>query len=472
MIDTLRAALGKAHVLTGDDRGKWFSDWTGAFQADPIAVLRPGTTAEVATLMQIAHQTGTPVVPVSGNTGLAGGTSGRDMLMVSLDRLNQIEEIDAKGRTATVGAGVILSNLHDAAAAQDLIFPMTFGARGSAMMGGLLATNAGGSNVLRYGNTRDLVLGLEVVTATGDIMNLMGKLHKDNAGLNLKHLVIGSEGTLGVITRATVKLFPKPRAFATAMIAVPSLEDALHVLQDLQSETGNAVEAFEFMPRSFIEGHLALFSDAKEPFDRAYDVNILAEVGATAPRDAIPSADGTIPLQERLIEVLGAGIEGGQILDAIVAQNDTQRAAMWSRREAAAEIAFHDKTRTWVDTDVAVALTDVAAFLAKTRVHLAQLDPAATDLVVAHLGDGNLHYTAYLSRADPALKDEVRRMIEDVVVDLQGSFSAEHGIGVSKLNSMSRRKDPVALAAMAAIKRALDPKGILNPGKVIPPDLL
>lgn len=468
MLDKLRNLLGHQYVLTGEDRAKWLTDWTGAYSADPLAVLRPATTAEVAGIMQIASATNTPVVPVSGNTGLTGGTSGADMLMLSVDRLNQITELDPDGRTATVGAGVIVSQLHDAADTHDLIFPLTFGARSSAMIGGVLATNAGGSNVLRYGNTRDLCLGIKVVTADGQIMDLMGKLHKDNAGLSLKHLMIGSEGTLGIITAAVLKLYPKPRAYATAMVAVPTLPDALTLLHNLQSETGNAVEAFEYMPRSYIDGHLAVITGAKPPFAQRYDVNILVEVGAISDADATAFPDGTIPVQEKLNQTLAHLLEQGQVLDATVAQNQSQRTEMWARREAAAEIAFHK--RPFVDTDVAVALTDVDTFLNEAAERLSKLDPEATDLVVAHLGDGNIHYTAYPSRDDPMLKDAIREMVEDIVQDLRGSFSAEHGVGRSKLASMSRRKDPTALAAMHAIKSALDPQNILNPGKVFPPE--
>ena len=468
MLDKLRNLLGHQYVLTGEDRAKWLTDWTGAYSADPLAVLRPATTAEVAGIMQIASATNTPVVPVSGNTGLTGGTSGADMLMLSVDRLNQITELDPDGRTATVGAGVIVSQLHDAADTHDLIFPLTFGARSSAMIGGVLATNAGGSNVLRYGNTRDLCLGIKVVTADGQIMDLMGKLHKDNAGLSLKHLMIGSEGTLGIITAAVLKLYPKPRAYATAMVAVPTLPDALTLLHNLQSETGNAVEAFEYMPRSYIDGHLAVITGAKPPFAQRYDVNILVEVGAISDADATAFPDGTIPVQEKLNQTLAHLLEQGQVLDATVAQNQSQRTEMWARREAAAEIAFHK--RPFVDTDVAVARTDVDTFLNEAAERLSKLDPEATDLVVAHLGDGNIHYTAYPSRDDPMLKDAIREMVEDIVQDLRGSFSAEHGVGRSKLASMSRRKDPTALAAMHAIKSALDPQNILNPGKVFPPE--
>jgi FAD/FMN-containing dehydrogenase len=466
ILDRLREAIGGGAVLTGADTVKWKTDWTGAYLSTPIAVLQPRSTQDVAAIMRIAQASKTPVVPVGGNTGLNGGTQATDALLLSLDKMNQIHSIDADGRTATVGAGVILAHLHTALDDHNLIFPLTFGAKGSAMIGGVLSTNAGGSNVLRYGNTRDLVLGIEAVMPNGDIMSLMGALHKDNAGLNLKHLMIGAEGTLGIITKAVVKLFPKPKAYATAMVAAASLKDALVMLQNLQAATNNAVEACEYMPRSYIDGHLALHKDAKPPFDTAYDVNILIEVGATAQRDATPAPDGTVPIAALVEDTLAALLDSGAVLDAVVAQNETQRRAMWARREAAAEIAF--AKRPFVDTDIAVALPDVGTFLDAVKLRLAALDPAATDLVVAHLGDGNIHYTAYPSRDDPVLMQAIKEAVEDEVQALGGSFSAEHGVGISKLGTMKRRKDPTALAVMRAIKTALDPDNILNPGKTIP----
>uniref|UniRef100_UPI00404842F3 FAD-binding oxidoreductase n=3 Tax=Yoonia sp. TaxID=2212373 RepID=UPI00404842F3 len=467
ILDQLRAAIGGAFVLTTvADTAKWAQDWTGAYTSTPIAVLRPKDTAEVAAIMGIAHATKTPVVPVSGNTGVTGGACAKDALLLSLDRLDQIAQIDAQGRTATVGAGVILADLHKAVETHGLIFPLTLGARGSAMIGGVLATNAGGSNVLRYGNTRDLVMGIEVVMADGAIMNLMGALHKDNSGLNLKHLMIGAEGTLGIITAAVLKLSPAPGAYATAMVATPDLNCALTLLHRAQTATGDAVEAFEFMPRAHIDGHLALDPQAKPPFENSYDINILIEVGATAPRDATPNPDGSVPVVRLLEDILAQMFEAGLVLDAVVAQNATQRAAMWARREAAAQIAF--AKHPFIDTDIAVALPDVAVFLDRMTLRLADLDAAATDLSVVHLGDGNIHYTAYPSRDDPALTQAIKRAVEDVVHDLNGSFSAEHGVGLSKLTTMRRCKDPVALASMKAIKAALDPDGILNPGKMYP----
>ncbi len=466
MLDRFEAIVGKANVATGKDMERWSHDWTGMYDWTPLAVLRPGSTAEVAAILRLANETETPVVPVSGNTGLTGGTRAQGAIMLSLDRMNRIREVRAAARIAIVEAGVILANLHAAADQEGLIFPLTFGARGSAMVGGFLSTNAGGSNVLRYGNTRDLCLGLEVVLPTGEVMDLMSELHKDNSGYNLRHLMIGAEGSLGIITAAVLKLAPKPRAYATAMVAAPSLDQALVLLNKLQEVTGGGVEAFEYMPRAFIEGHMARYPAAKPPFETMQDINILVEVGATAPRDCTPGPDGRVPVSSYLEEVLEEMFEQGAILDAVVAQSDSQRAEMWQRREAAAEIAMAH--RPLVNNDIAVPLDKVSVFLDRVRGRLTALDAGAKELIVSHLGDGNVHYTVWPASQDPVVHDAIMEAVEDVVLELGGSFSAEHGIGTSKLPSMARRKNKVALATMRAIKQALDPKGILNPGKVLP----
>ncbi|SIT84536.1 FAD/FMN-containing dehydrogenase [Yoonia rosea] len=467
VIDQITAAIGQDRVLTGADAAPYGKDWTGAYTSTPLAVLRPANTAEVAAILKIANETKTPVVPASGRTGLTGATLAQDALMLSVERLNAISEINVEGRTATVGAGVILSNLHDAVEAHDLIFPLTLGARGSAMIGGLLSTNAGGSNVVRYGSTRGLCLGLEVVMADGRIMNLMSALHKDNSGLDLRNLIIGAEGTLGIITAAVLKLQPKPRAYATAMVAVSSLPDALTLLYKLKEATGDGVEAFEYMPRSYIAKHRQLFPDATGPFDTDYDVNIMIEVAATRAQDAITHPDGSLPVVSALEETLGAMLEDGTVLDAIIAQNEAQRREIWKRREDAGEVAFFGGV--FVNTDVAVPLDKVAAFEQMLTPRIKAIDPDAEEVIIAHLGDGNIHHTSYISRNDPEAMKALVAAVEDVVQELGGSFSAEHGIGVSKLDTMKRRKDPVALDAMRAIKAALDPNNILNPGKVIPP---
>ncbi len=467
LLDQLRQVVGPTHVLTGADCARWDHDWTGAYSATPFAVVRPACTAEVSEVLRIAHASSTPVVPVSGNTGLAGGTYAKGAIMLSVDRMNAIREIRKDGRLAIVEAGVILANLHSAAAEHDLIFPLTFGARGSAMVGGFLSTNAGGSNVLRYGNTRDLCMGLEVVLADGRVMNLMSELHKDNSGLNLRHLMVGAEGTLGIITAAVLKLKPRPRAYATAMLAVPKLSDAVGLLNRIQDLTGGAVEAFEYMPRSYIEGHLREIAGARPPFEKMYDVNIMIEIGATAPRDADPLPDGSVPIVTLLEDTLARFLEDGTLEDAVIATNEAQRAEMWARREAAAEVVF--ARQPVVNNDICVPVDKVARFLDDAIARINAFDPGAEALCVAHLGDGNVHYTVYPSTADPALADRILETVEDVVQDLSGSFSAEHGIGLGKLTSMQRRKDPVALNVMHSIKAALDPKGILNPGKVFPP---
>ncbi len=466
VLDQIADAIGADRILTGADAAPYGKDWTGAYTSTPLAVLRPASTAEVSAILKIANATKTPVVPASGRTGLTGATLAQDALMLSVERLNDIYDINVDGRTATVGAGVILSTLHDAAEAHDLIFPLTLGARGSAMIGGLLSTNAGGSNVVRYGSTRGLCLGLEVVMADGRVMNLMSALHKDNSGLDLRNLVIGAEGTLGIITAAVLKLRPKPQAYATAMVAVPSLSDALTLLYKLQDETGNGVEAFEYMPRSYIDKHRQLFPKVTGPFDEDYDVNIMIEVAATRTKDAIPNPDGSLPVVSALEETLGAMLEDGTVLDAIIAQNEAQRREIWKRREDAGEVAFFGGV--FVNTDVAVPLDKVAAFEEMLTPRIKAIDPDADEVIVAHLGDGNIHHTSYISRNDPDVMKALVEAVEDVVQELGGSFSAEHGIGVSKLDTMRRRKDPVALDAMRAIKAALDPNNILNPGKVIP----
>lgn len=467
MLDTLRALVGPAHVLTGPATEAFTREWTRKYRWQPLCVVRPADTAQVAGVLRIAQGAGVAVVPVGGNTGLAGGTRAEGAIMLSLERLNRIRDLNPAARSVTAEGGVVLSRLHEAAEAEGLYFPLWFGARGSAMLGGALSTNAGGSNVLRHGSTRGLCLGLEVVLADGRVLDLMSGVHKDNTGYDLKDLFIGAEGTLGIITAAVMKLVPSARAHATATLAAPSLPAALDLLHRLQDATGGLVEAFEFMPRSYMTRLGERRPDLGQPFDTIHDVTILVELGATAPRDCTPREDGSVPLTDLLEETLGSLMEQGAVLDAVIARSDAQRRRMWERREAAAEITL---TQTpLVDTDVCVPLDRVAEFLTTAQARLAAMDPAATDITVAHLGDGNLHYTVFPSRDDPAHLDAIREMIEDVVLSLRGSFSAEHGIGLSKLPSMARRKDPVALDVMRAIKAALDPANTLNPGKTLPP---
>ena len=466
IIENLKLIVGGSNVLTDNDIIGFCSDWTGQYTSNPIAVVRPANTDQVSSIVKLANSLQFSIVPVSGNTGLAGGTHADGSVMLSLDRLNDIYEVNPKTGIAVVGAGVILSDVYSAVDPHNMIFPMIIGSKGSAQIGGCLSTNAGGSNVLRYGNTRDLCLGLEVVLPNGEIMDLMSRLHKDNSGYNLKHLIIGAEGTLGIITAAVLKLFPKPEAYATAFVAVDSIDNGLKLLNILRKATSGAVEAFELMPRVFMQAYNDMFPQQKVPFDKTYDFNILVEIGATAPRDTKPQLDGSIPIQTYLSETLMNLMEKGNVVDAVIANNDTQRSELWAVRDAAADLALTHPFA--IGNDIALSLDDVDTFITYMEHQLPKIDPTATIMLVVHLGDGNLHYTVHPSSNDPALRATIISLVEDMVKELNGSFSAEHGIGISKLPSMLRNKDKNSLNAMRLIKHALDPQGILNPGKVIP----
>jgi len=474
ILNALGACVGAANVLSGHtDRSAYDLDAMGKYPGHSLAVVRPADTGEVSGVLKIASAHNLAVVPQGGNTGLTGASvpdASASQIVLSLARMNKIRDIDAKTRVARVEAGVVLQSLHEAAQMQDLIFPLFFGARGSAMIGGVLSTNAGGSNVLRYGNARALVLGIEVVLADGRIMNLMSELYKDNSGYDLRDLFIGAEGTLGVITGAVLKLYPRPRAYATALMSLNTLPDALDLLTELQDLTGNAVEAFEFMPANYFDDYARRFADRKMPLSAPGPVNILVEIGATSAALARTDKSGRAVVHTLLEEALSARLEAGRISDATIAQNESQRAALWHCRECAFELAtMHG---AMVDHDISVPPAAVETFLAKMPARLQPLAPDARVSVIAHLGDGNLHYSVQpkgCARGVPdALADKITEAVEDLVQSLAGSFSAEHGIGRSKRATMARRKDKTALEVMRTLKTALDPQCILNPGKLLP----
>jgi FAD/FMN-containing dehydrogenase len=466
LIADLTQALGAKHVLTGSDLAPYREEVMQHYHPDPIAAARPANRDEVVAVMQIAARHGVAVLPAGGRTGLTGGLMTKGGLILSLERLNHIREIRPEARIAIVEAGVVLERLHEAAEAQGLYFPLWFGARGSAMIGGVLSTNAGGSNVLRYGSTRALCLGLEVVLADGRVLDLMSELHKDNSGYDLKQMFIGAEGTLGVITAAVMKLVPRPRAYATATLAARSLPAALVLLNRLQAASGGAVEAFEYMPATYMAQMARARPDIRQPFTPPQEVTILVELGSLRPDDATPDETGALPLVTLLETTLAQMLAEGMVLDAEIAQTEAQRRAMWQRRELASEVMTSRQPS--IDTDICLPTDKVASFLDRIHARLPALDAGAETISVAHLGDGNLHFTVYPSDASPGHYDRVVEAVEDEVQALGGSFSAEHGVGLSKLASMKRRKDPVALEVMRAVKAALDPEGRMNPGKVIP----
>ena len=458
--------VGKENILLDTECGSYNKDWTGKYISTPLAVVKPASTLEVSQVVRACYKNNVAIVPVSGNTGLSGGTSANNAVMLSLERLNKIQKIKPQSRIAVVDAGVILSNLHNAVEEFSLVFPLTFGAKSSSMIGGVLSTNAGVSNVLKYGNTRTLCMGLEVLLPDGRVLDLMSELHKDNTGYDLKNLIIGAEGTLGIITAAVLKLSPKPVAYTTAMIATSSLDNALKVLNILQEKTGGGVEAFEYMPKNYIETHLKKIPNSRPPFDKLYDFNIMLEIGSTIAGDSISSVTGESMLTKRIEEILSQLLESDELLDAVIAQSESQRTEMWERREASAEITITPEPL--IITDVAVPLERISIFIKRMNIILQQIDPGSRELTVAHLGDGNIHYAIYPTKFDDVLFDKLTNHLEQVIQELGGSFSAEHGIGLSKKKSMARRKDPVALEVMRSIKIGLDPKNLMNPGKVLP----
>ncbi|WP_406870870.1 FAD-binding oxidoreductase [Thioclava sp. 'Guangxiensis'] len=454
LLDRLRDLLGADHVLTGADMAGYGDEFTGHYHWAPLAVLRPATTEEVSGILRLASESRTPVVPVSGGTGLNGGHEAQGRLMISLARMNRIRDFNPAARTISVEAGVILQTIHENVAREGLMFPLSFGAKGSAMVGGFLSTNAGGSNVVRYGNARALCLGLEVVMADGAVMNLMTALHKDNTGYDLRDLMIGAEGTLGVITAAVLHLVPEPAARATALLALPGFPQALSLLNRLQTGTGGAIEAYEYLPDLFFDRMARYKPDWTCPITPA-PVNILLEIATTVPGDNP---------QSRLEDLLEAPLEAGDILDAVVASSEAQRGYLWTMRESAAEVSLNEDPL--VDTDVSLPLDLIEPWLNRMNAEVSRLDPQARMMAIGHLGDGNLHYTVYPS--EKAFVAPIRDAISREAVIMGGSFSAEHGVGLSKLGSMAKYKDPVALRTMRAIKAALDPLGILNPGKTVP----
>jgi FAD/FMN-containing dehydrogenase len=471
MTDGLRAIVGAAHVLTlAGDVSAYLEDWTGQYSAAALAVVRPGSTAEVAEVVKLCNTYGIAIVPQGGRTGLCGGgvpIADQLSIVVSLTRMNAVRSLDVAGRTAVVEAGVVLETLHSTALEHGLIFPLMFGAKGSCTIGGNLSTNAGGSNVVRYGTTRELCLGIEAVMPDGSVINALTGLRKDNTGYDLKDLLIGAEGTLGIITAAVVKLFAAPRAISTAFLSVVSLDAAIEVLNRLQDFTGGGVEAFEYMPQPAVDVICKVFPNTRRPLEGEVGTGILVEVTSSRPQDAEELEDGSIRLEAGVMELLSVLMEEGLVLDAMLAQSVQQRNELWKMRELILEAitasgpAYH--------LDISLPLAQIAPFVDAMDPAMAHL--GLQPLTVGHLGDGNLHYA--LSAAEGHIWETLpletaKELVFEKLMALNGSFSAEHGIGQSKLSVMSALKEPAQLAVMRDIKRALDPQNLMNPGKLVP----
>ncbi|HEU0199434.1 MAG TPA: FAD-binding oxidoreductase [Burkholderiaceae bacterium] len=462
---SLRAIVGAANVLTdAADKAPYLIDWRQRYRGAALAVVRPGTAHEMAGVVRACDEAGAPMVPVGGNTGLVGAATpdeSGETVVISTARLNRVRMIDPANDTITVEAGCILLNVQEAARAQGRLFPLSLAAEGSATIGGNLATNAGGTQVLRYGNARDLTLGLEVVLPSGELWDGLRALRKDNTGYDLKHLFIGAEGTLGIITAATLKLYPLPRAQMTALAAVPSLRAAVDLLNLTRTAAGAELTAFEIMSRPCIERAVELLPRLRMPLPTAAPWFALIELS---------DHESEAHAQQRLEAVLADALERALVGDAVVARSLAEAAGLWAIREGIPEA--HAKAGGNVKHDIALPVSAVADFVANTDAALHARFPWIAPAVFGHLGDGNLHYNMSTLPGTPIAKafaheEEINRIVFDAVVARNGSISAEHGIGQLKRAELERRKSAVELALMRRIKEALDPLNLMNPGKVL-----
>lgn len=468
LLDAIARILGPKGVVTDPQAMEpHLVELRGLYRGRTPMVVRPAATAEVAAVVRLCAEAGVAIVPQGGNTSLCGGSvpfeHGGEILL-SLSRLNRIREVDPLDYTITVEAGCILQHVQQAAAEADRLFPLSLGAEGSCEIGGNLSTNAGGINTLRYGNARDLVLGLEVVLPDGQVWDGLRRLRKDNTGYDLKHWFIGAEGTLGIITAAVLKLFPRPREEVTAFVAVDSVAGSVELLSRLRTATGDAITAFEYMARFGVSLAIKHVPGVRDPFARPYDHYALLR-GSAGRVDS--------GLREIVEETLAAAMEEGLVLDAVLAETEQQVRDLWRIREGIVEGQIPEGGS--IKHDVSIPVSRVAAFIEQANAAVARTIPGARPCPFGHIGDGNIHYNvtqpegadkaAYLARW-AELNDVVHR----IVAALGGSISAEHGIGRLKRDELTHYKSPVELELMRRLKRAIDPKNIMNPGKVIDPD--
>ncbi|CAO3409141.1 FAD-binding oxidoreductase [Azospirillum largimobile] len=467
VLDRARAIVGPAHVLSDPaDTAPFLADWRGRYRGEALGVVRPADAAQVAVLVRLCADTATPLVPQGGNTGVVGGAipdaSGRS-LVLCLSRLNRIRAVDPVGDSLTVEAGCTLAAVQAAAEEAGRLFPMSLGSEGSCQIGGTIATNAGGTAVLRYGPMRDLVLGLEVVLPDGTLWNGLRALRKDNTGYALKHLFIGAEGTLGIVTAATLKLFPRPRSTATAFLALPSLDAALRVFARLRGALGDRVTTAEILSEAQLAAVLAHVPGTVRPLGTAMPWYLLAEV-----TDPMAGLDLATALEDLLAE----GLEDGSVADATIARSHAQADALWKLRHSVSEA--NRKSGIVIGHDTAVPVARIPDFVDRATAAVEALRPDARVVAVGHIGDGNIHLVVILpdsarTEGQPleTTAHSVSAAVHRVAIDLDGTISAEHGIGQSVRDALAAFKGPAEMALMRGIKRLFDPQGIMNPGKVV-----
>jgi FAD/FMN-containing dehydrogenase len=464
-LSSLRACFSGRLLQNANETQPFLTDWRGRWHGQAIAVAQPDTTADVAAIVRWCASHQVPVVTQGGNTGLSGGSvpdQSRTALLLSLTRLNRVRQVDVQNNTLTVEAGCTLQQVQEIALAHERLFPLSLAAQGSCTIGGNLATNAGGVQVLRYGNARELCLGLEVVTPNGEIWNGLRALRKDNTGYDLRDLYIGSEGTLGVITAAVLKLFPLPATRQVALVALQSPADAVQLLQFAQRTLASSLSAFEIFSETCLTLVLKHMPETRRPFTTATPWYVLIEVSAHAGQAGA-----------QLETLLEQALEQALIEDAAVSASMAQFAALWALRENISEAQAQEGKN--IKHDIALPISEIADFIQHTGAVLAQAYPTLRLVVFGHVGDGNLHYNISPSgTATPddsanfaALEPAINRLVHDAVQRHHGSISAEHGLGVLRREEAQRYKSPIEIALMHAVKRALDPHNLMNPGKVL-----
>ena len=469
LLDSLRQICGAEHVLTHDDPSTdlsaWEHDWRKRVFGKALAVVRPASTAEVAAVVKACANSFTSIVPQGGNTGLVAGSvpdASGQQIVLSLQRMNAVRALDPDNLTMTVEAGCILQNLQDAAEKAGFLFPLSLAAEGSCTIGGNLGTNAGGTQVVRYGNTRELCLGLEVVTARGEVWHGLTGLRKDNTGYDLRHLMIGSEGTLGVITAATMKLYPLPAAQLTAWAAVPSMEAAVQLLGLAHQHLGAGLTGFEVMGQFALSLADKYFPMLRVPLYKETPWCVLLE---NSDHESEAHARSQF---ERLLEV---AMTAGCVSDAVVAESIAQAKGLWQIRESITSAQAQEGLN--IKHDISIPISSIPAFVAATDALLLREMPGVRLVNFGHLGDGNLHYNVQAPEGvDDQIfvrehEDKVNDLVFESVSRFKGSISAEHGVGSMKVDKLPHYKDPVALAMMRSIKQSLDPHNIMNPGRVI-----
>jgi FAD/FMN-containing dehydrogenase len=463
-LDQLRSIVGPPHLITADsEMTPYLVERRNLYHGRASAIVRPGSVAEVAAVVALCDATGTSIVPQGGNTGLVGGqipNASGGQIVLSLTRLDALREVDLSSGTMTVEAGMTLAAVQAAADAVDRIFPLSLASEGSCTIGGNLATNAGGTAVIAYGNARDLVLGLEVVLADGRILASLGKLRKDNTGYDLKDLFIGSEGTLGVITAAVVKLFPRPRSVVTAFLGLDSPAEAVDSLLQIQQKMGGAIRSFELLPRIGLDFVLAHTPGSRDPLSQTHPWYVLVELASQSQENLLQQSE----------QLLATALDDGLITDAVIAASLEQARRMWQIREALSEVQRLEGGS--IKHDVSVPIARIAGFIESATRAVVAAVPGGRVLAFGHIGDGNIHFNlsqpiGAQTQRFLARSAEISDIVHAIVLDNQGSIAAEHGIGQLKRELLAKVKDPVALDVMRSLKRALDPHNILNPGKVL-----